>query len=160
MPASLLHLNELRHTSYRLLSDLAQGRDVAEIYHPNAQFFGVHPFNERVGVEAIADVSAQLRAALHDLARRSLLHLAGRNLPDARVSTPRAEHLVAAMGHFQGRFLADLCDIPATGKTVTLRFCEAHELVDGRIATTYLMLDLADLSLQSGVWPFVHSLGA
>ncbi|WP_224823274.1 nuclear transport factor 2 family protein [Cognatishimia sp. MH4019] len=160
MPASLLDLNDLRQTSYQLLSDLSEGRDVAEIYHPNARFFGVHPFNERIGIEAIADVWTQLRAALPDLERRSLTHLAGPNLPDARVSTPRAAHLVAAMGHFQGRFLADLCDIPATGKTVTLRFCEAHELVDGKIATTYLMLDLADLMLQAGVWPFVRALGA
>lgn len=160
MPAPVVDLNDLRQTSHRLLHALAEGRDVAEVYHPDARFFGVQPFNERQGIEAIADVWTQLHAALPDLERRDEIHVAGPNLPDPRVSTTRATHLVACMGTYQGRFLADLCDIPATGQTVTLRFCEAHEIIDGKIAATYMMLDLADLMLQAGVWPFVRSLGA
>lgn len=159
MPASTLDLTALRQTGHMLLHQLSEGRDVADIYHPNAQFFGVHPFNERTGIAAIADVWAQLRAAFPDLERRDSLYLAGPNQPDPRMTQPRAAHLVACMGTFQGRFLADLCDIPATGQTASLRFCEAHEVIDGKIATTYMMLDLADLAHQAGVWPFVRSLG-
>ena len=160
MPAALLDLTELRQTSFSLLNDLVEGRSVAEVYHPEARVFCVHPFNEVQGHEAIAAIWTQLRSAFPDLERRSLLHLAGINLPDPRVSTPRAGQLVACMGTFQGRFLSDFCDIPATGQTAALRFCEAHEMIDGKIATSYLMFDLADLMQQAGVWPFVTSLGA
>lgn len=160
MSATLDDLDTLRQTSHRLLGELAAGRDVSEIYQPDARFYGVHPFNARQGVEAIADVWSQLRAAFPDMERRPLLHLAGANLPDPRVSASRAASLVACMGVLQGRFLEDLCDIPATGQTAYLRYCEAHELIDGKIATSYVMFDLADLMLQAGVWPFVTSLGA
>ena len=160
MPAPVVDLTDLRQTSFHVLNDLAEGCDVAKVYHDDAQFFGVHPFNERKGQDAIADVWSQLRAAIPDMERRTTLHLAGRNLPDPRLSSLRAAQLVACMGVYQGRFLADLCDVPATGKTISLRFCDVHEVVDGKIATTYLMLDLADLMLQASVWPFVTSLGA
>lgn len=159
MTDPVFDLNALRQTCHRLLHDLAEGRDVPEIYHPDARFFGVHPFNERVGADAIADVWSQLRAALPDLERRDQLFLAGPNLPDPRLDSPRAAQMVACMGTFQGRFLSDLCDIPATGQTVALRYCEAHEIVGDRIATSYMMLDLPDLMLQAGVWPLVRSLG-
>jgi predicted ester cyclase len=143
------------------LRGLAETGDPGEAYRPDAEWRGSHPFNDQSGIEAIAAVWARLRAALPDLERRDLLAVAGRVRPDPRAP----EHapgrtLVATMGHYQGTFAADLCGIPATHGVVHLRACEAHEVADGRIARSWVLLDLLDLMRQAGVWPIAPSLGA
>ncbi len=147
-------------TAHRLLRDLALGAQVSEVHHPEAVWHGTYPFGVLTGIEAIAAVWADLRAALPDMERRDLIFVGGANQPDPRVTTPRAPHLVAALGHYQGTFAADLQGIPATHGVVHLRYAEAHHVVDERIAESHVMLDLLDLMRQAGVWPKPPSLGA
>ncbi|WP_420860661.1 ester cyclase [Algirhabdus cladophorae] len=150
----------LKQQAEQILQNLAQGTAADQCYHPQATWHGVHPFNERAGTAAIAEVWQTLRAALPDLERRTTLLVAGENLPDARVSTPRTPHMMACMGSYQGTFVADLLGIPATKGVVHLRFCEAHYLEDGKIMHSTVMLDFLDLMRQAGVCPLAPSLGA
>jgi len=152
--------SELKHMAAGLLHDLTQTGAPALAYHEDALWWGSHPWNERQGHEAIAEVWAELRRALPDLERRDLILIGGESLPDPRVTPDLAgRSLIATMGHYQGTFSADLCGIPATHVTVHLRFCEVHHLRDGRIAQSYCLWDLLDLMRQAGCWPIAPSLG-
>ncbi|MGV2434443.1 MAG UNVERIFIED_CONTAM: ester cyclase [Anaerolineae bacterium] len=62
-------------------------------------------------------------------------------------------------GHYVGTFEHDLVGIPATRGVVAVRFSEAHELREGKIATSYLFVDFLDLMLQAGFSPIVPELG-
>jgi hypothetical protein len=55
----------------KALHGLARGHlSVADIYHPDARYWGSHPINEIAGIDAITDVWTKLRAAIPDLERR------------------------------------------------------------------------------------------
>ncbi|MDE2855454.1 MAG: ester cyclase [Chloroflexota bacterium] len=111
-----------------------------------------HPINELRGIEAgLAQLWRPLRRALPDMERREHIVAGG---------TYREGSWIACMGHYLGNFAEDLLGIPATRGLVHLRFCEGHELRDGRIVTSYIFLDLLDLMRQAGYWPIAPSLGS
>ncbi|MGB6230300.1 MAG: hypothetical protein WBF53_09265 [Litorimonas sp.] len=58
------------------------------------------------------------------------------------------------LGHIMGNFLAPLASIPPTQKLTALRFGMNAVFEDGRIIASFVMLDLIDLMLKSGVYPF------
>jgi predicted ester cyclase len=66
---------------------------------------------------------------------------------------------IAATGYFVGRFDNNLLDIPATGKTLYLRFTELVQLEDNKITDYYIILDFLDVMNQAGVNPLCKSLG-
>lgn len=110
-----------------------------------------HPINEVSGSQAaLAQLWQPLRRALPDMERREVFVAGGRY---------RDGDWIACMGHYLGNFERDLLGIPATRGLVNLRFCEGHELRDGRIVTSYVFLDFLDLMRQAGYWPLAPSLG-
>ena len=120
-------------------------------YHLDAVWRGSHPLNEVRGTAAIAATAwLPLITSFPDLERRDDLVLAG---------TYQGRHYVGAMGHHLGTFKRDFLGIPATGRAVFLRYGEMHELVDGRIAHSSVLVDLLDLMRQAHVWPLPPSLG-
>lgn len=124
---------------------------LADAYHPDAHWRGSHPLNEMTGIAAIAaTVWAPLHTAFPDLERRDLLLLAG---------SYNGHDLVGAMGHLCGTFKAPWLDIPASGQTVTLRYGEVHRMAHGRIAQSTVLIDVADVMRQVGVWPGAPSTG-
>jgi predicted ester cyclase len=148
----------MKRTTHGLLADLAKGRDVAEVYHPDATVHASYPWGDLVGLNAIEPLWKTLRTALPDMERRDLIFVGGDNRDDPRLDRPRAPHLVAALGHLQGTFVNDLLDIPATHGVVHLRYAEAHWLDGERIRTSHVILDVLDLKRQAGVWPLPPSL--
>jgi predicted ester cyclase len=111
-----------------------------------------HPINELRGIEAgLQQLWLPLRKALPDMERRELIVTGGRY---------RDGSWIACMGHYLGNFAHDLLGIPATRGVVHLRFCEGHELHQGRIVTSYIFLDFLDLMRQAGYWPIAPSLGS
>ncbi|MCY4527091.1 MAG: ester cyclase, partial [Anaerolineaceae bacterium] len=134
------------------LAPLAQLKAVlAAVYSEDADFHGTHPVNDLSGRDAIRrDFLEPLRHALPDLERREGI-LAG--------GVYQGRELVACYGHYLGTFAQDWFDIPATRQILSLRFCEAHELVDGRISRSYVFIDYLDVMRQAGYWPLAPSLG-
>ena len=124
---------------------------LATAYHPDATWRGSHPMNEMAGVEAIAaKVWRPLLESFPDLERRDLILAAGRF--DGR-------EYVATVGHLCGTFRRDWLTIPATGRPVYLRSGEVHEVEDGRIRHSTVLIDVLDVMRQAGHWPLPPSLG-
>ena len=65
----------------------------------------------------------------------------------------------ASTGHLAGIFAHPLWGIPATGLPAFLRFGRFDRWVDGRMAETFLILDLPALMMQAGAWPMAPPLG-
>ena len=127
------------------------GEAIAAAYTEDAEFHGTHPVNDLVGRAAIQrEFMEPLRRALPDVERREGI-LAG--------GVYQGRELVACYGHYLGTFAADWFGIPATQQTLLVRYCEAHELVDGMIVRSYVYLDYLDIMRQAGYRPLAPSLG-
>ena len=127
------------------------GEAIAAAYTEDAEFHGTHPVNDLVGRSAIQrEFLEPLRRALPDVERREGI-LAG--------GVYQGRELVACYGHYLGTFAADWFSIPATQQALLVRYCEAHELVDGMIVRSYVYLDYLDIMRQAGYWPLAPSLG-
>jgi predicted ester cyclase len=78
--------------------------------------------------------------------------------PDNQLSTV-AMHEDASMGVLEARFVGTHTgtlrgpagEIPATGKSVDVRFCDIHRVADGKIIDTHLYFDQMDLLTQLGL---------
>ena len=124
---------------------------LAQAYHPDAEWRGSHPWNEVQGVAAIAQVFWQpLLHAFPDMERREQLLIGGQY---------QGRDYVGAMGHLCGRFQHDWLGLPATGQLLYLRYGEFHQLVDGRIVQSTVLLDVLDAVRQMGWWPLPPSPG-
>ena len=132
---------------------LAQLTDVArDGFAEDISIHVTHPVNELRGIDAgLAQLWQPLRRALPDMERRDLFVAGGRY---------RDANWIACMGHYMGSFERDLLGIPATRAVVSLRYCEGHELRDGKIVTSYIFIDFLDLMRQAGYFPIAESLGS
>lgn len=120
-------------------------------HHPDAIWRCAHPVNELHGNAAIAEkLWLPLFHAMPDLERRDAIFIGG---------TYNDTAMVAAVGHYCGTFQRDLFGIPATNKTVYLRYGEVHEIRGDRIARSTSLIDVLDLIRQAGFWPVAPSLG-
>lgn len=124
---------------------------IERLYHPDATWRGSHPINELDSRSAIlTDVWQPLARAMPDMERRDDIVVAGEY---------EGEEFVACIGHLSGTFKADWLDIPATGKTLAVRYGEAHQIRDGKIVQTTMIIDVLDVIRQSGYWPLPPSMG-
>ena len=127
------------------------GEAIAAAYHEDADFRATHPVNHVVGRAAIQrEFWGHLRRALPDVERRESI-LAG--------GVYQGREMIACHGQYLGTFVADWFGIPATGQPLIARYCEAHELVEGRIVRSWTHLDYLDIMRQAGYWPLAPSLG-
>lgn len=121
------------------------------IYHPQAQWRGSHPWNEMQGTEAIANrVWQPLLSAFPDLERRDDIVIGGNY---------EGRDYVGAVGHLVGSFRRDWNGIPATDQVIYLRYGEFHQVVDGKIIQSSVLVDILDFIRQAGFWPIAPSLG-
>lgn len=125
---------------------------VAAAYSGDARLFAFHPVNEHEGSAAIADAMWRpIRDSFPDLERRDQIVIAGEY--DGR-------DFVCTMGKLLGTFQNDLHDIPANHGAAKLRYGEVHEIEDGLIVESHVIIDVLDLMHQVGCWPISPSLGA
>ena len=125
--------------------------NLARIYHPDAEWRGSHPWNELRGVEAIERVVwGPLIQSFPDLERRHAIVMGGEY---------EGRTYVGMVGHLAGSFRRDWLGIPATDQVAYLRYGEFHQMVDGRIVQSTLLLDVLDVIRQAGFWPLAPSLG-
>jgi len=121
------------------------------LYHPEAEWRGSHPLNEMTGRAAVAaKVWQPLLHAFPDLERRDVIFVGGEW---------NGVTMIAALGHYCGTFRRDWLTIPATGKSLYLRYGEVHEVREGRIARSSVLIDVLDVIRQAGFWPVAPSLG-
>ena len=131
------------------LTDLSAA--IQTVYHADAQVNVTHPINELTGPDTVQSNFWQpLRHALPDFERRDDFVAGGRY---------RDTNWIGCFGHYVGTFEHDWLGIPASRGVVAVRYCEGHELRDGKIATSYMFIDFLDLMRQVGYWPLAPSLG-
>lgn len=124
---------------------------LADIYHPDALWRGSHPWNEMQGVHKFAhEVWVPLLEAFPDLERRDDIVIGGQY--DGR-------DYVGCVGHLVGTFRRDWNGIPATDQVIYLRYGEFHQMVDGKIVQSTVLVDVLDFIRQAGFWPMAPSLG-
>jgi len=121
------------------------------LYHPEAQWRGSHPLNELNGIDAIEDrVWLPLLAAIPDVERRDDILVGGRY---------QGRDYVASIGHYCGTFCNNWLSIPSTGKMISIRYGEIHQVEEGRIVQSTCLWDILDVMRQAGFWPLAPSLG-
>ena len=110
--------------------------------HPDLRFLGFHPVNELDGPERVAlDFLAPLLTAFPDLLRRPYICCAGQH---------NNATWVATTGDFVGSFIQDWLGIPASGRSVHMRFAEFCRIEDGRVREIMLLINLISLMRQCG----------
>ncbi len=119
---------------------------------PDAAWRVAHPINVLTGpAAAAAGAYLPLKAAFPDLERRDVIFAGG---------THEGRRYLAAVGHYCGTFRRDWLGIPATGRTVYLRYGEVYEVdAEGRVLQANLLWDVLDVIRQAGLWPLAPSLG-
>ena len=119
---------------------------------PDAQWRAACPLDGMEGhAAALARIWHPLKAAIPDLERRDTIFVGG---------AYEGRTYLAAVGSYCGTMRGDWLGIPATGRTVHLRYGEVWQIgSDGRAVQANLLWDVLDLMRQAGVWPLAPSLG-
>ncbi len=120
------------------------------VYHPDAKLRASAPIDEVHGIDGIEGAWGPIHTALPDCERRDVVFIGG---------AYEGAAFLGAVGHYCGTFTSDLFGIPATGRTLYLRYGEMHEVRDGRIVQTSMLIDFLDAMRQADVWPLAPSLG-
>lgn len=127
-----------------------------------APWYGFDPLLELRGPEALATRWWQpMRHAFPDLQRHTWILIGGAS--NGRRDGNRAlddRPWVGGTGVFSGTFAHDWLGIPANGSRVSIRWGEFHRFEGGRIAESYVLLDLVDLIEQAGFAVLPPSRGA
>lgn len=125
---------------------------LGDLAAPDCAWRAAHPMNESAGNQAAAaQIWAPLLHAFPDLERRNDIFVAGRY---------KGLDYVAAVGKYCGTMRHDWLGIPASHKTVYLRYGEVWQIgPDGRVVQANLLWDVLDVMRQTGHWPLAPSLG-
>jgi hypothetical protein len=120
---------------------------------PDCRWRVACPIDELDGTAAAAAAAfGPLKEACPDLERRDLILLAG---------SYEGRTFLGAMGHYVGTLERDWLGLPATRKTLWLRYGEVYRIgADGRAVEAWLLWDVLDAMRQAGVWPLAPALGA
>jgi predicted ester cyclase len=133
----------------RFLQDMASGdtrQVLADCCHADCRWEIFHPFNSIIGLKEVADQFwLPLRAAFPDYEQRIAFVIGGDYEGRTQVST---------WGHLMGTFERPWLGIPPTRGLTSLRFgCNAI-VRDGKLSKVYILLDIVDVMLQAGYYPF------
>jgi hypothetical protein len=131
--------------------DSAGAHAAAGLCAPDYVLNAPHPLNSISGSTVFSDalMAPILRAFPHAEERLDIL-LTGQFA---------GGEWTASTGHIAGIFAQPLWNIPSTGLPAFLRFGRFDKWIGGRMAETFLLLDLPALMMQSGAWPLARPLG-
>ncbi len=112
---------------------------------PEWQWYGVHPFGEQRGCDAVMDAfwRPYLQSFQH-VQRRQDIFMAGASEVDGT-------NWVCSMGHLMGLFDADWLGIPASGKMAFLRYIDFNCIKDGKIVRSGFFCDIIGVMHQVGM---------
>jgi predicted ester cyclase len=141
-------LHALAEASQETLSD-----KLDRLAHKNVEWRVSHPMNVAAGqAAALSLVYQPLKKAFPDLERRDSIFVGGNYKNGVKI---------AAMGHYCGTMRSDWLGIPATNKTIYLRYGEVYECdKDGKVVRANLLWDVLDVMRQAGIWPLVTPRGS
>ncbi|MEW6999152.1 ester cyclase [Colwelliaceae bacterium BS250] len=131
---------------------LLKGSDnKADFLTADCQFNIAHPINELNGIDAVYNSYFKLLInSMPDIERKPFISF---------VDKYEGDTWICSTGYFTGTFTNNLLTIPATKRSLFLRYMEMAKVVDGKIHRCYTLLDLIDVMNQAGVNPIRKSLG-
>jgi ketosteroid isomerase-like protein len=132
---------------WQIINSKANPQTLTQFLHPNTTWHGFQPLRHLNGATEIWSHFWQpLLTAIPDLTRRPYFFIGGQFEDD---------HWVCGMGDFIGTFandwIIDKITIPAFGSSVHFRFGEFCKVQDGQIVEVRIIIDLPDLSRQTGI---------
>jgi hypothetical protein len=121
---------------------------------PDYHWYGVYPFNEQHGPQAVAEAFwIPFLKSWASVQRRPDVLLAGTSEIDQT-------DWVISMGHLMGLLDRDWLGIPATRKMAFLRYAEFQCVEDGKLVRGAFFCDLIGVMQQTGVSPLPPQTGA
>ncbi len=148
-----------------MLSGLDQVDAVAEKYlAADVKWCVAHPINDLQGrAQVVEQFLKPLLTAMPDMERKPFILLSDHSECGAWIEQASEDYSgacwVDSTGYFLGTFANSLWDIPATGKSLYLRYTEMVRVENQKITECYLIPDFIDAMNQAGVNPLRKSLG-
>ena len=130
------------------------GKVINQFTKSDFQWYGVYPFNEQKGGDAVAEVFwIPFLSAWSNVQRRQDVFLAGTSEIDNT-------DWVISMGHFMGLLDGNWLGFPASRKLAFLRYADFNCIKDGKIIRGSFFCDLIGLMHQLGINPLPPQTGA
>ncbi|MEM6728019.1 MAG: ester cyclase [Pseudomonadota bacterium] len=104
-----------------------------------------------VDAEGVLGIYREMLAAWPDFERRRYISIAGVD--------GQGLSWVGEAGYYTGTFAGDWLGIPATRRTVHMRFHEFFRIEDGEIAELQFGWDMPEVMMQAGAWPLSPARG-
>lgn len=123
-------------------------------YHENVEWNGPQPLNTINGRRDLVDKFYKpLLHSFPDLQKYVYMHFAG---TDPLFGN---DNWVVSSGNYIGTFKNEFLGIAPSEGCVWIRYMEYNKIIDGKIALTYVLIDIMDLIRQSGI-KFIESMGS
>lgn len=117
----------------------------------DCQWYGVHPFNEQQGPDAVNQVFWQpFLSSFKSIQRRQDVFMAGNS---------NGENWVTSMGHFMVQFDQDWLGIPRSGRIAMIRYADFNCIKEGKIVRSGFFCDIISLMHQVGINPLPQATG-
>ena len=130
------------------------GKVISQFTNPDFQWYGVFPFNEQKGADAVAEAFwIPFLSAWSNVQRRQDVFLAGTSEIDNT-------DWVISMGHFMGLLDGNWLGFPASRKIAFLRYADFNCIKDGKIIRSSFFCDLIGFMHQLGINPLPPQTGA
>ena len=130
------------------------GKVIGQFTNRDFQWYGVYPFNEQNGGDAVAEAFwIPFLTAWSHIQRRQDVFLAGTSEIDNT-------DWVISMGHFMGLLDGNWLGLPASRKIAFLRYADFNCIKDGKIIRSSFFCDLIGLMHQLGLNPLPLQTGA
>jgi len=146
-------MNIMRRFYNLLINQNGQSEELATLVTEDVRWHVSAPIDDLQGLEQITNQFWQpIASSLSNIEYKPFIQLQGES---------NGKPWVASTGYFVGNFSAPLLGIPATHRSLYLRFTELTELTEAgdKIACNYIILDMLDAMDQAGVNPLRPSLG-
>jgi len=130
------------------------GKVISQFTNPDFQWYGVYPFNEQNGGDAVAEVFwIPFLSSWSNVQRRQDVFLSGTSEIDNT-------DWVISMGHFMGLLDGNWLGFPASRKIAFLRYADFNCIKDGKIIRSSFFCDLIGFMHQLGINPLPPQTGA
>ena len=127
---------------------------ISQFTKTDYQWYGVYPFNEQNGGDAVAEVFwVPFLSTWSNVQRRQDVFLAGTSEIDNT-------DWVISMGHFMGLLDGNWLGFPASQKIAFLRYADFNCIKDGKIIRSSFFCDLIGFMYQLGINPLPPQTGA
>lgn len=146
MPTELTQKNKAAVWDFWQELNGAKADDAANVIqfyvHEDIAWHGPHPINHLSGAHALITGFWQpLLQSFPDLKRKTDIFMGGLS---------GGEEWVSGLGYLTGTFAQDWLDIPATGERTNIHFGQFYVMREGKIAESYVILDLLAVMRQAG----------